>query len=212
MRDEFLRSLADHENIFGISPDTERREKLVRYYEFLTDANANLNLVGRCSPGEFATRHVLESLTILEFLQFNTRFADVGSGGGLPSIPCLLARDDLSAVLIEAKEKKAAFLMRAAEELGISDRTMVVNRQFEEVPEKDFEFVTCRALEKFTDKLPRLLKWSGKRRLLLFGGPNLETSIRKTRRKFKRKLMPLSEQRYLFILEPDVISRSRSGS
>lgn len=212
MRDEFLESLVDREDLFGISLDQERREKLVRYYEFLTEANAILHLVGPCSPAEFATRHVLESLTVLEFLPANTRFADVGSGGGLPAIPCLLVRDDLSAVLIEAKEKKAAFLVRAADEIGITDRTRVVNRQFEEVTEKNFEFVVCRALDKFADKLPRLLKWSGKRGLLLFGGPNLETSIRKARRKFKRKLMPLSEQRYLFILEPDVISRSRSGS
>ncbi|MEO8650256.1 MAG: hypothetical protein ABI539_13905, partial [Acidobacteriota bacterium] len=91
-------------------------------------------------------------------------------------------------------------------------RTRVVNRQFEEVTEKNFEFVTCRALDKFADKLPRLLKWSGKRGLLLFGGPNLEASIRKAKRPFTRNLTPLSEQRYLFILEPDVTSRSRSGS
>jgi hypothetical protein len=43
------------------------------------------------------------------------------------------------------------------------------------------------------------LKWSKHAQLLFFGGPSLREELQKNRVKFKEKLMPFSEQRYLFI-------------
>jgi hypothetical protein len=36
--------------------------------------------------------------------------------------------------------------------------------------------------------------------MLLFGGPNLENALREQKIGFDRRLMPLSEQRFLFIV------------
>ncbi|HMJ08244.1 MAG TPA: RsmG family class I SAM-dependent methyltransferase, partial [Pyrinomonadaceae bacterium] len=144
-----------------------------------------------------------ESLTLLEFLPQNARFADIGPGGGLPSIPCLIVRDDLKATLIESKIKKAAFLNDVVVRLGLSNRVIVVNRQFEEATAQNFEIVTCRALDKFAVRLRRLVRWSAKRRLLLFGGPGLEAAISELHLPvFARRLMPLSQQRFLFVIDP----------
>ena len=85
-------------------------ERLADYYELVQEHNPLLHLVAPCPPEEFAVRHILESLTLLEYLPTGAKFADVGAGAGLPSIPCLLVRDDLRSVLIESKEKKARFL------------------------------------------------------------------------------------------------------
>ena len=150
------------------------------------------------SPEEFAIRHVLESLTLLEYLPMTTKLADVGAGAGLPSIPCLLVRDGLTAVLIESKEKKTKFLDTAIESLGLTARVRIVNSQFEEADLGNCEYVTCRALDKFTEKLPRLLKWSRNRDLLFFGGNNLAVALQKQGVLFDQKLMPMSEQRFLF--------------
>jgi 16S rRNA (guanine527-N7)-methyltransferase len=119
--------------------------------------------------GRFATRHILESLTLLGHLPKNAKFADVGAGAGLPSIPCLIVRSDLKAELIESKEKKTKFLETAVIELNLSDRARVVNKQFEETSLDKAEFITCRALDKFSQKLPRLLKWAKGRQILFFG-------------------------------------------
>ena len=137
---------------------------------------------------------------MLEFLPREAKFADVGTGAGLPSMPCLIVRECLSAILIESKEKKAKFLDKAVSSLGLNDRAVIANSQFEEVDPADCEFVTCRALDKFTTKLPRLLKWSRPRGLLLFGGNNLHDALLAQRVEFNQKLMPLSEQRFLFII------------
>jgi 16S rRNA (guanine527-N7)-methyltransferase len=201
VKTEFIESIKKHQVAFDLELSDAAVERLADYYALVQEHNLILHLVAPCSPEEFAIRHILESLTLLEFLPEGTCFADVGAGAGLPSIPCLLVRDDLSAVLIESKIKKAKFLETVANELSLSGRIQIINRQFEEAEQGPFSIVTCRALDKFTEKLPRLLKWSKKRKLLLFGGNNLREALQKEYQQFKEKLMPLSEQRFLYILE-----------
>lgn len=200
MREGFVSAIRSHQQAFGLELADDIVERLADYYELVEEHNPILHLVGPCSPEEFATRHILESLTILKHLTQGARFADIGSGAGLPSIPCLLTRDDLSAVLIESKEKKSYFLETVTSNLFASGRVEIINRQFEEVNELDTQFITCRALDKFVDKLPRLLKWGKGRGMLLFGGNNLREAMEKLSVGFEAELMPLSEQRFLFVL------------
>jgi len=198
MRDEFITGLRANQAAFGLELSDETINRLADYYELVQEHNPLLHLVGPCSPEEFATRHVLESLTLLQFLPTGARFADIGTGAGLPSIPCLIARDDLHAVLIESKEKKAGFLQTVLADCQLTNRAEIVDRQFSEVKRPDVSYVTCRALDKFTDNLPRLLKWSGDCTLLFFGGPALRQELETRRLRIESRLMPLSSQRYLF--------------
>lgn len=191
-----------HQATYGVGLDRTALDALNLFWELVRSGNELLHLVAPCSTEEFAVRHVLESLTLLDHLPRNARFADVGTGGGLPAIPCLLARADLHGFLIESKAKKSDFLRNALERCGIAERAVVINRQFEEIPMPDAEFVTCRALDKFAAKLPRLIKWAKMRPLLLFGGPNLAEALTAAGGRFESKLMPGTEQRYLFVCEP----------
>jgi 16S rRNA (guanine527-N7)-methyltransferase len=200
VRQRFVTAISESQNVFGVGLSRDVIERLADYFELVQEHNPILHLVAPCSPEEFATRHILESLTLLKHLTQDARFADVGAGAGLPSIPCLIARDDLSAVLIESKEKKSHFLGLVASNLFASRRVEIINRQFEEVNEFDAQFITCRALDKFVDKLPRLLKWGKGRRMLLFGGNNMREALEKLRVGFDAERMPLSEQRFLFVL------------
>ncbi|HKX82782.1 MAG TPA: 16S rRNA (guanine(527)-N(7))-methyltransferase RsmG [Pyrinomonadaceae bacterium] len=197
---DFFTEIKKRQAAFGVDLSDETIAQLSGYFDLVQEHNLLLHLVAPCSPAEFATRHILESLTLLEYLPHNSRFVDVGTGAGLPSIPCLIARPDLSAVLIESKEKKVKYLESTIEKLGLSDRAEIVNKRFEEVEAEGFSIVTCRALDKFTQRFARLVKWSGKRRMLLFGGKSLRVEIERSGRKYEEKLMPLSEQRYLFLI------------
>jgi 16S rRNA (guanine527-N7)-methyltransferase len=204
MRDQFIKALRTRQNSFSLSLRDVQIERLANYYDLVMEQNEFLNLVAPMTGDEFAIRHVLESLTMLEYLPQTAVIADVGTGAGLPSIPCLLVRDDITALLIESKEKKVKFLNSAVESLGLTARTTIVNRQFEETDPGNCEFVTCRALDKFTSKLPRLLKWARPRGLVLFGGNSLRDALQAQRVEFVQKLMPLSEQRFLFVSKPGV--------
>ena len=199
MGEEFTNALSANQGLFGIDLSDDAVSDLSKYYELVKAHNPLLHLVAPCSAEDFATRHILESLTLLHHFPQNAKFADVGAGAGLPSIPCLIARKDLKATLIESKVKKADFLQTAGDELKLNKRSVITNRQFEETMSGEAEFVTCRALDKFVDKLPKLIKWSKGLKLLFFGGPALRIEMEKLGLTVQEQLMPLSERRYLFI-------------
>lgn len=198
MRKDFIESIENYQDAFGLNLTEKKILALADYYEIVQKNNEILHLVAPCSAEEFATRHVLESLTVLEFLPENARFADVGTGAGLPAIPCLIARGDLRGVLIESKLKKARFLEEVSAKCSLESRAKILSRQFEEIQKPDVSYVLCRALDKFTRKLSRLLKWTGESNLLFFGGNSLREELQKNGVKFEEKLMPMSEQRFLF--------------
>jgi 16S rRNA (guanine(527)-N(7))-methyltransferase RsmG len=199
MSNEFTEAVKNHQTTFGLDLSDEKISRLNDYYELIQQHNELLHLVAPCSATEFATRHILESLTMLEFLPRKAKFADLGTGAGLPAIPCLIVRDDLRAILIESKAKKTDFLQTVLAKCKLERRAKIINKQFEEAVNIDCQYVSCRAIDKFSEKLPRILKWSQNRILLFFGGRNLREALRKNRVRFKEKLMPLSEQRFLFV-------------
>ena len=198
-REEFIAAIGIHQAAFGLDLSAEIVERLTKHFDLVTEHNPLLHLTGPATPTEFAIRHVLESLTMLDHLPEGARFADVGSGAGFPAIPCLIARDDLHGTLIESKAKKAGFLQTAIAECEIGSRTTVVNAQFSETPRPDISYVSCRALDRFTQHLPKLIKWSGDCTLLFFGGLTLRDELQRLGLKPEERLMPLSEKRYLFV-------------
>ena len=187
---------------FGLELSPETLEQLGAFYSLLTHWNDRLHLVAPCSPEEFATRHVLESLMLLKHLPQDAKIADIGSGAGLPIIPCLLARPDLEATLIESSQKKTVFLREALNQLGRPSD--VISKPFEQVEPPGVSFVTCRALDQFITKVSTLINWApAGSKLLLYGGANLLEELRKGKGKIEQELIPLSERRFLFIVSAD---------
>lgn len=172
----------------------ETLAQLGDYYSLLTRWNERLHLVAPCAPEEFATRHVLESLLLLTYLPPHAKIADVGSGAGLPIIPCLIVRGDMEATLIESSQKKAVFLREALNR--VRRTATIIARRFEEVEAPQVSFVSCRALEQFTSKVPELIEWAPRgATLLLFGGEDLVGA--------KGILIPNSDKRFLYVFNTD---------
>ncbi|MDT5269192.1 MAG: rRNA (guanine527-N7)-methyltransferase [Acidobacteriota bacterium] len=204
-RDEFDKALAERAVRFGVELDEVARARLGDYFELVAAWSPRLHLVAPCAPAEFAARHVLESLTALPFIRDGSTLLDVGTGAGLPAIPCLAVRHDLKAVLVEASQKKSVFLREALSRLGLSERARVVAERFEKFEPPAADCLTCRAIERFTEILPALVAWAARvPMLLLFGGENLQERLEADGLAFEIVRVPESERRFLFIVERSV--------
>ena len=199
--EEFDKALTAGAATFGVRLAEGARAGLRDYFELVGRWNARLHLVAPCAPAEFAKRHVLESLLALPYLAEGASFIDVGAGAGLPAVPCLVARADLSATLYEASQKKAVFLRESARALGLEGRARVVAERFEKGGPPRAGALTCRAIERFEEILPGLLEWSREvPTLLLFGGENLREVLAGLGLTFEAVRAPASERRFLFVV------------
>ena len=198
--DKLSQALRDQASDFALRFRDEDIARLSGYYALLLKWNPRLHLVAPCSPEQFATRHILESLLLLRHLPHDAQVVDIGSGAGLPIIPCLILRDDLRATLIESSQKKAAFLREALRGIAKPESSNLIVDRFERTPIAQADFITCRALDRFQQVLPKLINWAPPfSTLLLFVGRALVNQIEGLLPSVQTERIPGSEQRFLVI-------------
>ena len=152
----------------GLDLPAAMLSKLLGYVALLKKWNGTYNLTAIREESEMVTQHLLDSLSMLPVLSESAlagrRWADVGSGAGLPGIPLAIVRPDLDMTLIETIEKKSAFLRQAKIELGLSNLKVVCGR-VEDMAGGLFDAVISRAfaeLATFVDLAGHLLAQNGR--------------------------------------------------
>ena len=70
----------------GVDLSAVQHELLLGYLALLIKWNKAYNLTAVRNPDEMVSRHLLDSLSVMSFVE-NGRWLDVGSGGGMPGIP-----------------------------------------------------------------------------------------------------------------------------
>lgn len=136
-------------------------EALKRYVDILGTRGLDWGLMGPREGDKLWSRHVANSVALVDVIGEGLTVADVGSGAGLPGLPLALVRPDLELVLIEPLQRRYEFLELAVEELELGDRVTVWRGRAEDwtggdgLPET-FDVVTCRAVA----PLSRLLGWT----------------------------------------------------
>jgi 16S rRNA (guanine527-N7)-methyltransferase len=100
-------------------------DSLYAYYQELGRWNEKLNLIGPGTAGEILARHFGESLAALPLLPPGARVGlDLGSGAGFPGLVIAAVRPELEMTLVEARERKWAFLLAAARRASLSCRCL----------------------------------------------------------------------------------------
>ncbi len=127
----------------------ETSARLDSFVELLTKWNAAINLVAKSTLCDAWSRHILDSAQILSFAPEDARrWADLGSGGGLPGLViAILAaekRPDLKVTLVESDQRKAAFLREAVRQLELNTTTCA--ERIENLPPLGAQVVSARAL------------------------------------------------------------------
>ena len=108
---------ADKARAFKITPvSRETQRRLDLYVDLLLRWQKITNLIAPSTIPTIWTRHIADSLQLLDLAPDARVWVDFGSGGGFPAIPiaCALAEKPGTIVhLIESSGKKAAFLREA---------------------------------------------------------------------------------------------------
>ena len=128
--------------------------KLDAYYRVLKLENEQINLVSRETIKNHLPLLSAESLLPFEYINKESfcNYLDIGSGGGIPSLPILLTKNINQAKLAERIGKKADALGRMALNLETSN-VEVINKTVEDCKfEMKFDLITMR-LVKLTDRL-----------------------------------------------------------
>ena len=138
----------------GLQLPADAVERLLDYQALLARWNATYNLTAIRDPAEMVSRHLLDSLAILPYVQGAT-LADLGTGPGLPGIPLAIAAPGREVLLVDSNGKKVRFLREAIRALKLANVRAVQSR-VEDV-EGQFDCVTARAFASLAD----MLAWGG---------------------------------------------------
>ena len=117
---------------------------LKKYEDTLIKANKTLNLIGNSTIKDIWTRHFLDSVQVIDFIDKNNKMlVDLGSGAGFPGLVLAIALKDrkspLKIKLIEKSPKKVKFLKNLINELPLN--VEVINQNILEEPIKFFDDV-----------------------------------------------------------------------
>jgi 16S rRNA (guanine527-N7)-methyltransferase len=104
-----------------VTVSRETTERLDRFVALLLTWQRTTNLIAPSTVTKLWTRHIADSLQLIELAPDARVWVDLGSGGGFPGlvIACALAAEPGVAVhLVESNAKKAAFLREAQRVTG----------------------------------------------------------------------------------------------
>ena len=165
--------------VTGRDVSRETLEKLDAYRRLVEAESDQQNLVSRSTLSDFWTRHVLDSAQLIRFAPDAGRWADIGSGAGLPGIVISCLGAD-SVTLIEPRRLRAEFLQRVVDSLGL--RATVHHGRAESV-RGTFDVITARAVGSLSKLLDISHHLSTGKTLYLFPkGKSAESELADARR------------------------------
>ena len=95
-------------------------DKFTQFGKLLKEHNKMYNLTSICDDEGIYFKHFLDSVAGEEYFFKGASVAEIGSGGGFPSIPLKIVRDDLKFTLVESTGKKCNYLNTVVDKLGLS--------------------------------------------------------------------------------------------
>ncbi len=149
-RNELLEML--HQGLIEMDQPLDRQTEvqLIQYIDLIAQWNRVYNLSSIRDVDTMVTRHLLDSLSIRQYIKGQT-ILDVGTGAGLPGIPLAIAMPDRQFVLLDSNQKKMRFLQQTCYQMRLRN-VRVVNQRVEEYKaEPLFDSVISRAFSTLRD-------------------------------------------------------------
>jgi 16S rRNA (guanine527-N7)-methyltransferase len=96
-------------------------EKFEQLFNLLIEYNNKYNLTSITEKRDVFNKHFLDSVLGESFIKHGANVIEIGSGGGFPSLPLKIVRDDLRFTLVESTGKKCSYLQTCVDNLGFKD-------------------------------------------------------------------------------------------
>ncbi len=154
----------------SLSYDPNQLDRLLKFQALLEKWNKVYNLTALHEPEKILSLHVLDSLTVLPYLN-GQHILDAGTGAGLPGIPLAVMSPQRAFFLLDGNAKKIRFVQQAAIELKLANVRVVQARLESFNPGQKFSTILARAIATAPSMLVqarRLLAANGV--ILLFKG------------------------------------------
>lgn len=136
----------------GLQLPEEAPARLVDYLRLMHQWNKAYNLTAVREPVEMVSRHLLDSLAVLPFIQ-GQNILDMGTGAGLPGIPLAIVRPELRVTLLDGNGKKIRFVRQVIMQLDL-DQVMAIQQRAEAHTGR-YQQITARAFSDL-EELSRL--------------------------------------------------------
>lgn len=155
--------------ILGVRFSVEQIEQFYKYMNLLIEWNEKMNLTAITEPKEIILKHFIDSITILKYIDDNSKLVDVGTGAGFPGVPLSIMNPTLKITLVDSLNKRLIFLEEVVKELNLKNIEIVHARAEEFGQNKNyrekFDVATSRAvanLATLSEYLVPLVKIDGK--------------------------------------------------
>lgn len=180
-----IERLYDRLTACGIPVTREGCSLISRYHNLLTQWNERMDLTNVTDPEEALDRHYTDSLMPLKYRNLfpeGASLIDVGTGAGFPGLPLAMARPDLKVTLLDAQQKRVAFLQAVIDELQLTNVKAIHARAEDGARQpllrEAFDLATARAVAAAPVLLEYLLpfvKTGG--RALMWKGPGVRDEL-----------------------------------
>lgn len=170
---EKKRLLCEGAELMNISLSDKQIQQLLCYLSLILKWNRIYNLSAIRDPIESVKKHLLDSLSIIHFVQPGL-LLDVGSGAGLPGIVIAIMKPETEVFVLDSVGKKCRFMQAVKSELALENLSVVNSRVESFKSKKSFSQITSRAFAEASKTIQltkHLLEENG--RYLLMKGSNI---------------------------------------
>lgn len=137
-------------NALSCKPSESQLSHLKQYVELLNRWNKTYNLTSVREPNDMIPLHIFDSLVVADFIK-GDNCLDVGSGGGLPTIPLAIMQPERQFTALDTNGKKTRFIQQAVIELGLKNVTVVHDRVEKWKSDTSFDAIISRAFASIHD-------------------------------------------------------------
>jgi len=128
----------------GLDVPPPAAENLLAYMELLREWSRTYNLIAPRDREFLLERHILDSLSITNWLQPGS-LLDVGTGAGLPGLPVAIVNPDRKVTMIDSTGKKIRFIRHVERMLKLPNIQPLQQRVEDLVTGQAFPNITARA-------------------------------------------------------------------